>query len=829
MKQTENIKLIQELIKKSAKEEKLTKDSKPITQIRDALEPIELLMDKFIVLQRAFQQIPDVEVPLKLKKSIAALVYEERYAKRLDFIYKPSLLTPNPLKSPEMGRISREQYEHILKNAGSLYQAELIFLTLGLLANEPLEEKLTRSFEVEVVNIGRNFLVGNYYQCWQLILDLAAQPMYGFNIEVVSLIKEQHVMDCKNEKENEVLSKNEFEDEDEYKDKKEEKDLPDKDLNKTQARRFFESELARLFFNEAGPRKSIERIAREMYGKIITDNEDLEDFLGFFPYQEFLRKELLGHSQFIEQIVDSIIRTLNFPQVTRRKVKDELGDQPVYSGNPGIMKSFSHMYTNETTEKPRYYAKADIITYVHEEVRKLSQTIFVTGVSGHIHWAVAIMVLYSALTDKQFSLEKLSQVVNDFLMGCIALNIKRGYHSFWENYYVFAEQSVRREFLRYGVDLDLLFSPRTMLTAIRRSQEYTKSYCLRFCVATEIDKNIDLVMEASKGSAEISDDHDEEGQYSSEKNQDTDPGWAEETELFQEHKNTQLDKESKSRQPFSSDVDNQARQKNQKRVFDFFKEKRLKVNLTNIDLGNQKNELYHQLIKLQKDLVWILGVWDGHNAGKDHKKDLIEMAEEIKLGKQQLATRTKSCGYQCHDVPPDGNCFFSAMVHQLSELKLTEKDETLRELVAFYISEHKEVYQPFFTTYESISVYAQKLVMERTWADAYAIEAMARVKSVTIVIIPKEEKKPVTIFKPAQSKSVVMLGYEGNHYQSLLAIEESKLQPGEKLAKIELHRKIAEAETLPEIFGEKIKDKAQKSAETTTIPPCPSGSGIVLS
>lgn len=79
-------------------------------------------------------------------------------------------------------------------------------------------------------------------------------------------------------------------------------------------------------------------------------------------------------------------------------------------------------------------------------------------------------------------------------------------------------------------------------------------------------------------------------------------------------------------------------------------------------------------------------------------------------------------GYAVQNVVGDGNCFYRALVLQLNARRISGYNhESLRQEIARYIEEHRDVYGGFVTNPRELD----QIARDRTWAGEVEIRAAA--------------------------------------------------------------------------------------------------------
>ena len=133
-----------------------------------------------------------------------------------------------------------------------------------------------------------------------------------------------------------------------------------------------------------------------------------------------------------------------------------------------------------------------------------------------------------------------------------------------------------------------------------------------------------------------------------------------------------------------------------------------------------------------------------------------------------LSKAARTWGYECNDMPRDGDCFFQAVIAQ-ADFGVDHED--LRGIAAGHLLDHLDAYKDFIID-EAPEDYVEKMATPGTWADQHIMLALSRELNLTLVIIHNNDHEP-EIFKRPQAVGTIYLGYEvGNgHYQSLHPLE----------------------------------------------------------
>lgn len=725
-----------ELLKQAA----VSQDNKiSIAQIKELLLSLPLYLDRVICLQHAFQAIEDTKITRSQKEKILSSLGDEYDAKILDIFGRD----PAPPIAHYKGKISWAEYKRALAGK-NITISEFILLTCGLIL---AREKFLKPVISQLMPIYDNYVIGNYSGvCVGQLIDLIKKRPDMFSSAEYAFIRK--------------FAKN---------------NLFEVNIYEAHERRFFESRLARLTLEDEKIQQSIVKVAKNLYGKTISSKKDLESFLTFTDFKDFIVEKY-------QRYFDTFPKNKIIIQgdIVKRKKKMFRNDMdPVASGNPGLMKSYSPAFVNEINQV-RFYAQADVVRPViaHHFPEFI---LFTSSLSGHAENFMNALMCYLQQNKHD---PDLSRNVNDLILATIAVYNANGYHSFWEMAYIFNQEVTADILQQYRVKFRFLFPKEALVTAFADTQEYTKQICLRRALRTEMTVAIpDFSVETKdKDSLKLKpvkvpyieglDDEDEDsGSDEDFWNWDTD------------------DKEKPKKSPVEK--------------LDDFKEFKLEHK------PPAEESLYQAMFKLQTEMEFRLGRWGGSTLFKNFlqyfAKVSPELEKEIKLGKEKLSTRAEKFGYKCHDVPGDGNCFFHAVKHQLGE----EDKQMLREAIALDIFEHKSEYKEFFAEEGDIKAYAKNLMKPGVWADGYfAGKALARIKNVIVIIIPNDESMVPIVYKPAGATKRLVLGYEvGRHYQSLVATSGSKTTEDEL-------QKIIDA--TPEIGGLQLEPSGTSSSSSSS-------------
>jgi cytochrome P450 len=167
---------------------------------------------------------------------------------------------------------------------------------------------------------------------------------------------------------------------------------------------------------------------------------------------------------------------------------------------------------------------------------------------------------------------------------------------------------------------------------------------------------------------------------------------------------------------------------------------------------------------------------------KATKRSLVDK-EKTDRSNNNLKNQANNFGFQCHNVAPDGNCFFNAVVDQLKRMDVAAyqaiTSQQLREMAVQHLLDHFGSYKELIG--EDYNFFMGKIMQAGEWADHIIIQALSRVLNVTFVIIRSDSADP-TIVRRNDSARTIYLGYEvGWHYQSLV-VDNTLIPPAKNIS-----------------------------------------------
>lgn len=189
----------------------------------------------------------------------------------------------------------------------------------------------------------------------------------------------------------------------------------------------------------------------------------------------------------------------------------------------------------------------------------------------------------------------------------------------------------------------------------------------------------------------------------------------------------------------------------------------------------------------------------------EKQKEVVDSAQVL----QQVA---QFQGYHCQDVPPDGNCFYHAILHQLVSVlhQAQFANQTAEDLKAACNNElqaHRNIYEDFATDEQTLD---ELIEAENEWADHLMIQAMANTLKVRIEITRTDGALNTIIEPNGIPLATLHIGYQvDEHYQSLVpqAQAADNLEPVEILIQGVGKMKISKAKA----DAKKLKDPGYES------------------
>lgn len=146
----------------------------------------------------------------------------------------------------------------------------------------------------------------------------------------------------------------------------------------------------------------------------------------------------------------------------------------------------------------------------------------------------------------------------------------------------------------------------------------------------------------------------------------------------------------------------------------------------------------------------------------DNLPEAIRQRNETSSIDEQLNRRS----LELRSIPSDGNCLFASLADQTSEFSVRQ----LRQLIADYLREHRNEFQPFIET--DYDLYCEKLSKENTWGGQVELQISAKILRRSIEIIQGNGNEPIRIDFPSSSDPPIVITYHrylyanGEHYNS---------------------------------------------------------------
>jgi len=151
----------------------------------------------------------------------------------------------------------------------------------------------------------------------------------------------------------------------------------------------------------------------------------------------------------------------------------------------------------------------------------------------------------------------------------------------------------------------------------------------------------------------------------------------------------------------------------------------------------------------------------------ENEKEIID----LKKKSTELSSAAQSFGFKCKSIAKNGNCLFEAVSQQLKVILPNQKQHhfshlELRKMAVSYIMKHQEFYENFVEDHNFAS-FIHKMGLPGTWGEHIALNALAHILDMTIVVVNSDNSPPVVLKKP-NAQGIIYLGYEVNlHYQVL--------------------------------------------------------------
>lgn len=213
------------------------------------------------------------------------------------------------------------------------------------------------------------------------------------------------------------------------------------------------------------------------------------------------------------------------------------------------------------------------------------------------------------------------------------------------------------------------------------------------------------------------------------------------------------------------------------------------ADLTKPQLVN--DEVKEQLIKHAETVLALRAKCLTASDTLDNRDQAIFQEQVLHLKQDlEIVKAAGHLGYNCINIPKDGNCLFNAIADQLklNDLVITnplddKQHHALRSLAVKHLRVNQECYAGHIPNDTPVNSYTAGLAKSGTWGDHLEIMALVRELMITLVLI--RDDKNIIIFKTQHPKAIFYLGYEKNyHFVSLHKKDNSPLHP-ELAAKIE--------------------------------------------
>ncbi|KAG8197336.1 hypothetical protein JTE90_013463 [Oedothorax gibbosus] len=150
------------------------------------------------------------------------------------------------------------------------------------------------------------------------------------------------------------------------------------------------------------------------------------------------------------------------------------------------------------------------------------------------------------------------------------------------------------------------------------------------------------------------------------------------------------------------------------------------------------------------------------------------------LEAKEIANKLSQRNLTLHEVPPDGNCLFKAIEHQLTTHNINMSADLLREATSKYLMEHKDEYQPFLMNPQTDDMFTDSQYMEYceniknpgVWGGQVEIQALANICGKPIEIIQAHGPNIISGEQAGDTKLIISYHRHefglGAHYNSTL-------------------------------------------------------------
>lgn len=398
-----------------------------------------------LIIQKAMQQILDTEFDFQLKNKIVYSINTSIADNVQDLTYNPRLQKMENNKYE--GNISINEYNIICKN-DSLDYSEFIICTLGVLQGVIFNNA---DAVKDLMRIRKLYDELEYRNAISEIKEFCNKYSINNNLKRIIIDKASRCA------------------------------IPN---GKNYTRRFYQNRLMQIGSHEVDLKK-INKICTALWEINISSLDEISNVTIVYGVRDVSDEDILYRNR-LEHL-------LNLPRLKTKKEgilanPDEFDGQIsdiIWSRNPGIMLSSQPNFSDEITVHNLRNRGSDknILPNPFNLEDKQALDIFVGSISGH---AFNIVVVAENYMKKYKNDPSLSSDVNHFLRVLIMSYVHHGYHSYMEMVTVFKNPLIEKMFAAYNVTLDFNWDPKIIEQAMKDTQEYTKTHCLKKSLLTEL-------------------------------------------------------------------------------------------------------------------------------------------------------------------------------------------------------------------------------------------------------------------------------------------------------------------------------------------------------
>lgn len=160
------------------------------------------------------------------------------------------------------------------------------------------------------------------------------------------------------------------------------------------------------------------------------------------------------------------------------------------------------------------------------------------------------------------------------------------------------------------------------------------------------------------------------------------------------------------------------------------------------------------------------------------------------LEAEELKTMLRAKGLKIYEIPPDGDCMYAAVIHQLCALNICFSVENLRKQTADFMRTHTDDFFPFLCdqddgdmfSKEKYTTYCNNIESTRAWGGQIELRAISNILKRPIEVL-QANTPAVTIGEEFKADPIILIYHRhvyslGEHYNSVILAGEDSSEDG---------------------------------------------------